>query len=65
MNCDKYITEVFLRSNKQYPSIGSDYGLALTMRQAINWTNAGNSIDAYMHHWFVLAAMDCYQPRAD
>ena len=28
-------------SNKQYPTIGSDNGLAPTRRQAIIWTNDG------------------------
>ena len=35
---------------KQYPSIGSDNGLAPTRRQTIIWTNDGQFTDAYMGH---------------
>ena len=37
-------------SIKQYPSIGSDHGLALTRQQAIIWTNDGRFSDAYICH---------------
>ena len=35
-------------SNQQYSSIGSDYGLVPTRRQAIIWTNDGWIFYAYM-----------------
>ena len=51
MNVDQDVTEVCSKvSNKQYSSIGSDNGLAPTKRQAIIWTNDGNSADTYMRH---------------
>ena len=37
-------------SNQQYPSIGSDNGLAPSRRQAIIWTNDGYFTDAYLRH---------------
>ena len=37
-------------SSEQYPSIGSDNGLAPARRQAIVWTNDGYFTDAYMRH---------------
>ena len=36
--------------NWQYSSIGSDNGLAPTMRQTIIWANDGKFTDAYMRH---------------
>ena len=36
-----FIEICFWGSNEQYSSIGSDYGMAPTMRQAIIWTNDG------------------------
>ena len=37
-------------SKQQYSSIGSDNGLALTMRQAIVWINDGLFTDTYMRN---------------
>ena len=38
----KIFNEIYSQgSNKQYSSIGSDNGLALTRQQAIIWTNDG------------------------
>ena len=39
---------VFLRFEKHYSGIGSDYGMAPARRQAIIWTNYGKFADAYM-----------------
>ena len=38
------------RSNKQYPSISSDNGLAQTMGQIIIWANDGSYTNAHMWH---------------
>ena len=37
-------------NNIHYPSIGLDYGLVPTRRQAIIWTNEGYFTDAYTSH---------------
>ena len=37
----KFDWSLFLGSNQQYYSIGSDNGLAPSRRQAIIWTNVG------------------------
>ena len=37
-------------SKQQFPSIGSDNGLAPARRQAIIWTNDGPFTDAYIRH---------------
>ena len=39
---------ILLTKFQQYPSIGSDDGLAQTRRQAIIWTNDGYFTAAYM-----------------
>ena len=41
---------LFPRSNKQYSSIGSDFGLSPARQQAIIWTNDGQFTDTYVHH---------------
>ena len=42
MNIDRNVTEVCsTTSNKQYPSIDSDNGLATIKRPAIIWVNYG------------------------
>ena len=41
---------LFVGSNQQYSSIGSDNGLAPARRQAIIWSNDGKFTDAYMRH---------------
>ena len=43
-------SNLFLRFNKQYSSIGSDNGLAPTRRQAVIWTNDGSTLYAYITH---------------
>ena len=47
---DKFHWSLFLSANWQYPSIGSDNGLAPTRRKAIIRTNDGWITDAYMRH---------------
>ena len=44
-----------LGSNSEYPSIGSDSGLAPTRWQAIIWTHDGLFTDVYMRHSALLS----------
>ena len=46
----KFHWSLFLKVQLKYSSIGLDYGLAPSRRQAIIWTNDGKFNDAYMRH---------------
>ena len=52
--CD-FIKTNFQGSNSEYPSIGSDSGLAPTRWQAIIWTHDGLFTDVYMRHSALLS----------